>query len=132
MNFYRNPMWNRVEMLFGVVMIVISGVSFFKGLSVGIFQLIVGVMLIVLNVTFWTKPIVTIGDHEFKLKASPFSARYVVQFSDVLELERPSDRQAHLWVRNLEKRKKVPLPLQVLSPDDRESLMTHIRNRMVN
>ena len=132
MNFYRNPMWNRVEVLFGIVMIVISGVSFFKGLSVGAFQLSVGVMLIVLNFTFWTKPIVTIGDHEFRLKASPFSTRYVVQFSDVLELERPSDRQAHLWVRNLEKRKKVPLPLQVLSPVDRESLVTHFRNRMVN
>lgn len=132
MNFYRNPIWNRIEVLFGVVMIMISGVSFFKGLSVGIFQLVIGVMLIVLNFTFWTKPIVTIGDHGFKLKASPFSARHAVQFSDMLELERPSDRQAHLWVRNLEKRKKVLLPLQVLSPDDRESLMSHLRSRMVN
>jgi hypothetical protein len=122
-------MWNRIEVVFGLIMIVISGISFSRGLRVGIFQLAVGAILIALNFTFWKKPILTISDHGFRLKASPFSSKYAVLFSDVLELECSGPRQAHLWVRHPKKKKKVILPLQVLSPADRETLLKHLRER---
>ena len=130
MTFYRNPLWNKLELALGVFMIVVSGISFAKGLSVGIFQLAIGAILIGLHFTFWKKPIITFSQDQFELKASPLSKRFVVPYADIINMERPRSTQAQLWVRDGDKKRKVQLPLPILTPDDRESLISHLQSRM--
>lgn len=131
MSYFRNATWNKLETALGVFMIVVGALLFFVGGVGGAIQIGVGLMLIIFNLFFWwTKPLIILHEDYLEMKAAPVAAKFLVRYRDIVALNQPHPKKAHLMVHNSNAQKRINLPLAVLTAMDRDSLVKNLHRRM--
>ncbi len=127
MSYYKNPVWSKLELIMGIVLVALGLAVMFMTNRGGGLQIGLGAMFIVFHFAFGTKPVVTLHDDYFDMKAAPLAARQLVRYSDITSLDTPRPKKASVITRS---GKTIGLPLGILTVNDRESLVSEIRKRI--
>lgn len=130
MAFYRRPGQMKLELAMAVFMILAGVLSMGVLGGIGGVQIGVGVLLIVLNIFFWQKPLVILHKDFMEMKAAPLAAKYMIRYRDIVGIEQIKPNKARLLVRRGSNQQQVHLPLGILVPSDRESLVQSLRKHI--
>lgn len=110
-----------------VAAFIIGGMSVYAALLNGQYQYLL-FAAILFALSFWQRNrlIITFFDDHFEMKASMLGSRQFIYIDQIVSVERKSLKRAKVFFEQAGHRKYIKLPLGILSPVDRDTLVGKI------
>ena len=122
----------RTEKTLSIVLIVVGVILIAMGSAIGMTQIVLGILMLVLNTTFWTKPFLILHNDYLEMKGAPLAAKQLIRYGNIKEIARPTPKKAHIMVAQNSTEKKINLPLVLLEETERENLINTLQSRISN